>query len=102
MTDDFIMRAFASTPNVCAPCSTGRGDPQTPVEDATEQDSEEHETEAPEAAPAPSTSDAAPEGTSAPERRETGASRRAPIYGTRRKETSKPWLLGPSKSTNRT
>jgi len=35
------------------------------------------------------------------ERREDKPPTRRPIYGTRRKETSKPWLLGPSKSTKR-
>jgi hypothetical protein len=55
---------------------------------------------------APSEDDAGPdEAHLADERRETvpepaKPAARAPIYGTRRKETP-PWLLGPSKSTSR-
>ena len=53
---------------------------------------------------APSESDAEPPETAhlTDERREDKPPTRRPIYGTRRKEKSQPWLLGPSKSTKRT
>jgi hypothetical protein len=70
------------------------------VDDITPKDQQEPQDEQ----DAPSDSDAeTPEETShlTDERREDKPPSRRPIYGTRRKENSPSWLLGPSKSTSR-
>jgi HK97 family phage prohead protease len=92
MTDDFLMAAIRSNPDeVRAMLEQAVDLNPTPTE---EQD-------------APSERDAEPdpqvEVHLTDERRDDkpAATPRRPIYGTRRKETSQPWLLGPSKSTRR-
>jgi HK97 family phage prohead protease len=94
MTDDFLMAAVRSNPDEVREMLKQAVDLATPS--TTEQDD------------APSDRDAEPdpqvEVHLTDERRdeEPTAIPRRPIYGTRRKETSQPWLLGPSKSTKRT
>jgi HK97 family phage prohead protease len=91
MTDDFLMAAIRSNPDE--------------VREMLARAVDLNPTEPPEQDDAPSESDAEPtEVHLADERRdeEPTAIPRRPIYGTRRKETSQPWLLGPSKSTKRT
>jgi hypothetical protein len=130
MTDDFIMGCFRSDPDRLrdmfdAAENLGRSTilvPDTTALDVPTDVEEEQDTEAPSDDPAangageqerrdgeqdaPSEDDAeTPPSHLADERRETDnaptTGRRAPIYGQRRKETSKPWLLGPSKTTRR-
>lgn len=106
MTDDFIVRCFERDPqrlrqmfNDAQPLATT----EEVVEDEGPEVPAERSGETPD--PAPSEGEAGTGSHLADERREPTATAsrgaRKPIYGQRRKETSKPWLLGPLKSTKR-
>jgi HK97 family phage prohead protease len=94
ITDDFLMACIRSNPDGLRAMFEQATD-LSPTEEQDEQD-----------APSDRDAETAPEADShlTDERRdeEPTATPRRPIYGTRRKETSQPWLLGPSKSTKRT
>ena len=97
MTDDFLMSCFRSDPDKLRDMFERAISLKDIAPAAAEQAPEQEQD-------APSESDAETP-TETPhltdERREDKPTPRRPIYGTRRKETSKPWLLGPSKSTKR-
>jgi HK97 family phage prohead protease len=102
MTDEFLMAAIRSDPDSVREMLKQAVDLNT-LKPAPGQDEEQQDLQ-----DAPSEDDAAERTDDAQhltdERRdeEPTAIPRRPIYGTRRKETSQPWLLGPSKSTKRT
>jgi HK97 family phage prohead protease len=89
LTDEFLLSAVRSNPDAVREMLKQAVDLNT----TNEQDEQD----------APSESDAEPPETAhlTDERRETTPTPRRPIYGTRRKEKSQSWLLGPSKSTKR-
>jgi HK97 family phage prohead protease len=99
MTDEFLMAAIRSNPDEVREMLKHAVDLATPAAPSTPTTQQDD---------APSERDAEPdpqvEVHLTDERRdeEPTAIPRRPIYGTRRKETSQPWLLGPSKSTKRT
>jgi phage head maturation protease len=97
LTDDFIMRCFSRDPERLQAMLDRATDLRA---ERSEQDQQTQEEQG-EEQHAPSESDAGTESHLTDERREIKPPTRRPIYGTRRKETSKPWLLGPSKSTKR-
>jgi len=96
LTDDFIQRCIERDPEKLRSMLEQAATIEAPQDPAPSEDDAEPESH-------PVQEDRAePESHLADERRElevahTGS--RKPIYGTRRKETSKPWLLEPSKST---
>jgi HK97 family phage prohead protease len=107
LTDEFLIGAIRMDPDKAremfdralslkditpvSPEDTPQDDSAAPSDTGTEPEQD-----------APSEDDAGTEESHlADERREDKPPTRRPIYGTRRKETSKPWLLGPSKSTKR-
>jgi HK97 family phage prohead protease len=96
MTDDFLMRCFERDPDRLRDMFERATDLR--AEEPTEVQDEEQDTQ-----DAPSEGDAGTESHLTDERRETAppVKAREPIYGQRRKETSKPWLLGRSKSTRK-
>ena len=99
LTDDFIMRCFSRDPDrlreMFEQATNARAEALEQDDLPPEGEVEQH---------APSKEDAEPEAHLSDERRETPVepNARRPIYGMSRKETSKPWLLGPSKSTKQT
>lgn len=113
LTDEFLMRAMDRDPEKLREmferaAELRASEPDEQDEDRLDEYLERHadapETQDEEQQDAPSEDDAEPDVAHlADERREdTPTTTRRPIYGTRRKETSQPWLLGPSKSTKRT
>jgi HK97 family phage prohead protease len=88
VTDDFILSCFRSSPDQLRAMFDKAAEIRTEASVAPQD--------------APSEDDAETDTSHlADERRETDATTRSrtPIYGQRREETSKPWLLGASKST---
>jgi HK97 family phage prohead protease len=97
LTDEFLMGAMRADPEKAREMF----DRALSLKDITPAVSEEEPTD--EKQDAPAESDAEAEGLTSPDARREDtppATRRRPIYGTRRKETPS-WLLGPSKSTKR-
>jgi hypothetical protein len=99
LTDEFLLGAMRADPEKAREML----ERALSLKDITPAVSEEEPVEAQQDAPAESDAEAPSEPPHLTDaRREDKPPRKArPIYGTRRKETSKPWLLGPSKSTKR-
>jgi len=98
MTDEFLLGCIRSNPAAVRDMLKTAIDLNTEAPEEQEQDTQDQQDNA------PSDEHAEPATVHlSDERRETTPSRKGkPIYGMSRKETSKPWLLGPSKSTKRT
>jgi hypothetical protein len=97
LTDEFLMSAMRCDPEKAREMF----DRALSLKDITP--ASEQQDEAEEQQDAPAESDAEAESLTSPDARREDtppATRRRPIYGTRRKETPS-WLLGPSKSTKR-
>jgi phage head maturation protease len=99
LTDEFLLGAMRADPEKAREML----ERALSLKDITPTVSEEEPVEAQQDAPAESDAEAPSEPPHLTDaRREDKPPRKArPIYGTRRKETSKPWLLGPSKSMKR-